>query len=395
MLLLELSTPQGPELHLTCLQYRGLSFIWRVYSIEVSAAPGVVYTTRAWAPSDVSTLQRLCCSWRCLQSTPQGPELHLCRVYTTKPCAAPGVVYTTGAWPASDVSTLHYRGLCCTGRCLHYRGLSCIYDVSTLQRPVLLLELSSPYGAWAASDVSTIQRPVLFLELFTPQEPELHWRVYTTEAWAAPGVVYCTPQRPELHLKCLHYRGLSCSWSCLLYTTGALAASDVSTLQRPLLLLELYTVHHRGTTETYAAPGVVYTTGAWAASDVSTLQSPVLHLKMFTQQWPELHLDLSTLQMSVLHLDVSTPHRPELHLNLAGKQEPVLLLDMSTLQGHELHLDVYKYVDYSSLCCTWTCLIHRDQCCWMICSLLFLEWLHSFGFEISNSLKEHVRFVLK
>jgi hypothetical protein len=67
--------------------------------------------------------------------------------------------------------------------------------------------------------------------------------------------------------------------------------------------------------------------------------------------------------LSMLHLDVSTPHRPELHLDLAGQQEPVQLLDMSTLQGHELHLDVYEYVDYSCLCCTWTCLIHGDQCC--------------------------------
>jgi hypothetical protein len=87
----------------------------------------------------------------------------------------------------------------------------------------------------------------------------------------------------------------------------------------------------------------------------------VLHLNVFSPQWPELHLDLSTLQMPVLHLDVYTPQGPELHLDLSGQQEQVLLLSMSTLQGHELHLDVYLV--YSSLCCTWPCLIHRDQWC--------------------------------
>ncbi len=154
------------------------------------AAPRVVYTTEACAaPGVVYSLHQRClsCIWR---------------VYTTKACAAPGVVYTAG--PELHLTCLHYRGLCCSWSCLHHRGLSCI------------------------------------------------WRDYTTEACAAPGVVY---------------PGLNCIWR--VYTT-----------------------------EACAAPGVAYTTEAWTASEVSTLQRPVLHLNVFSPPWPELHLDLSILLIS-------------------------------------------------------------------------------------------------
>ncbi len=105
-------------------------------------------------------------------------------------------------WPKREAANwLPY--LCCSWSCLQ----------STLHGPEL-------------SDVSALQRPVLLLEL-------------------------STPQGPELHLTCLHYKGLCCTWSCL---------------------------HHRGlswiwrvyTTEACAAPGVVYTTGAWPASQTHT-----------------------------------------------------------------------------------------------------------------------------
>jgi hypothetical protein len=84
--LLEVSTPQWPELHM-----------------------------------DMSTIKRIVLLLQ--MSTSQGPKLHL------------------------DVSTVHYRGMCYTGRCLHHRGLSCIWDMSTLQGPELhqdILKLQSP-----------------------------------------------------------------------------------------------------------------------------------------------------------------------------------------------------------------------------------------------------------
>jgi hypothetical protein len=123
VLLLEVSTPQGPKLILTCLHYRGM-----------------------------------CCSWRCLP-TPQGPELHL--------------------------------------------------NVSALQRLVLLLEVSTPQGPELHLNVSALQRPVLLLEVSTPQGPKLIWT-------------------------CLHYRVLCCSWrslihrdQCLLTVEGVRFASKI------------------------------------------------------------------------------------------------------------------------------------------------------------------------
>jgi hypothetical protein len=57
-------------------------------------------------------------------------------------------------------------------------------DVSKLQRPVLILQVSTSQGPELHLDVSTIERLVLLLDVstFTPQGPELHL------------------QRPVLHL---------------------------------------------------------------------------------------------------------------------------------------------------------------------------------------------------
>jgi hypothetical protein len=80
----------------------------------------------------------------------------------------------------------------------------------------------------------------------------------------------------------------------------------VSTLQRPVLLLE-----------------------------VSTPQRPVLLLEVSTSQGPELHLDVSTTNKSVLLLELSpgvvyTMHKgPELHPSTL--QRPVRLMKVSTL----------------------------------------------------------------
>ena len=98
-------------------------------------------------------------------STQQGPELYL-DVSATEECAAPGGVYTTGA---------------CAGRvCLHYRGLY-----------VLLLEVSAK-GPELHLDVSTLQRNVLLLEVSTLQGPEVYLDVSATEECAAPGGVHTT-----------------------------------------------------------------------------------------------------------------------------------------------------------------------------------------------------------
>ncbi len=115
---LQVSTPQGPELHLNvstprslsctwkCLHYRGVSSISTL--LVAFAAAGLVYTTEACAASGhVNTL---------------GPELHLGVVRLLVACAAAGLVYTTEACaPSGHVYTL--------GPELHL-------DVSNLQGPV-------------------------------------------------------------------------------------------------------------------------------------------------------------------------------------------------------------------------------------------------------------------
>jgi hypothetical protein len=123
---------------------------------------------------------------------------------------------------------------------------------------------------------------------------------------------------------------------------------DVSTLQRPVLLLGLSTLQRR----------VLHL-------DVSTLQRHVLHIAVSTLvQRPVLNLDVSTLQRSLLHLDVSTSWCHVLLLKVSTHRylyfswrclqyrglwvasrrvytkEPVLLLDTSTPQRPDLHLDL-------------------------------------------------------
>ncbi len=99
---------------------------------------------------------------------------------------------------------------------------------------------------------------------------------------------------------------------------------DVSTLQRPVLLLGL-----------------------------STLQRRVLHLDVSTLQRHVLHIDVSTLQRPVLNLDVSTLQRSLLHLNVSTSWCPVQLLMVST------HRDLYfswRCLHYRGLNCISTCL---------------------------------------
>ncbi len=77
-------------------------------------------------------------------------------------CAAPEGIYTTGAELQLNVS-------------------------AALQRPVLLLDVSTPQGLELHLNVSAQQRLVLLLKVSTPMGPSCIWT-------------------------CLHYRGLCCSW---------------------------------------------------------------------------------------------------------------------------------------------------------------------------------------
>ncbi len=104
----------------------------------------------------------------------------------------------SGSW-----TCLYFRGLCCSWRCLHHRGRAAS-NVSALQRPVLLLKVSTPHGLERHLNVSALQRPVLLLEVSTPQGLELHLNV-------------SAQQRLVLLLKVSTPQGTSCIWTCLHY----------------------------------------------------------------------------------------------------------------------------------------------------------------------------------
>ncbi len=96
MLLLEVSIPQRPELHLDVSTLQRL-----VLLREVSTPQGPELHL------DMSTLKRPVLLLEV--STPQGPELHL----------DVSTVYTTVACAATEVSTVHHRALNCSFTCLH------------------------------------------------------------------------------------------------------------------------------------------------------------------------------------------------------------------------------------------------------------------------------------
>jgi len=90
--------------------------------------------------------------------------------------------------------------------------------------------------------------------------------------------------------------------------------------------------------------------------DVSTLQRPVLLLGLSTLQRRVLHLDVSTLQRHVLHIDVSTLQRPMLNLDVSTLQRSLLHLDVSTSWCPVLLLKVSTHRD---LYFSWRCLHYR------------------------------------
>jgi hypothetical protein len=90
------------------------------------------------------------------------------------------------------------------------------WDMSKLQRPVMLLEVSTPQGPELHLELSTIQRPVLHLDMSTPSGLSCTW------TWLDIRRLCCS-------WRCLHYRvvshtwsyldcsSLCCSWTCLHY----------------------------------------------------------------------------------------------------------------------------------------------------------------------------------
>ncbi len=102
------------------------------------------------------------------------------RVFTTEACDAPGGVYTQG--PELQL------------------------DVSALQRPVLLLEVSTPQELELHLNVSAQQRLVLLLKVSTPQGLELYLNVSAQQKLVL--LVKVSTPGAELHLNvsALHYR---------------------------------------------------------------------------------------------------------------------------------------------------------------------------------------------
>ncbi len=165
-------------------------------------------------------------------------------------------------WMCQHLWFLHYRCLYFTRTCLHHRD-------------------------WAASGL-----------VWITGAGAAPFSAYTTETWSAHGLATHT-QKPELHLDVstlqrplqlldvffsLRLRGLSCTWSCLeteacaapwlIYTIEVSAELwDVSTLYRPAMLLVLSTPQYKGSSCTWTCLDSsslccfywgVYTTGTWA-----------------------------------------------------------------------------------------------------------------------------------
>ncbi len=90
------------------------------------------------------------------------------RVFTTEACAAPGGVYTQGPDLHLDVSVLQRLG--CSWRCLHHMGRAASEHVS-LQRPVLHLNVSALQRYVLLLEVSTPQGPELHVDVASPRGP--------------------------------------------------------------------------------------------------------------------------------------------------------------------------------------------------------------------------------
>jgi hypothetical protein len=166
MLNLDVSTLQRSLLHLDVssnLNHGVLCCSWRCLYTETCFSPGDVYTTGAWAAS-----RRVYTKETCAASG------HVC---TKKGCAAPGCVYTTEAgsapWLVPCTLCLHCRGLPFFWRCLHYRGLSCIWTCLRYRSLCCTWTCLHHKGPELHRDLSTLERAVQLLEVSTLQGTEL------------------------------------------------------------------------------------------------------------------------------------------------------------------------------------------------------------------------------
>ncbi len=111
------------------------------------------------------------------------------RVCTTEAWAAPGGVYTKGSWTA-------YESVCTTEACAAPGGVYTTWALAASERVCTTEACAAPGGVYTQGpelhlNVSALQRPVLLLEVSTPQGPKLIWT-------------------------CLLYRVLCCSWRSLI-----------------------------------------------------------------------------------------------------------------------------------------------------------------------------------
>ncbi len=127
----------------TCLHHRVLSCTWTYLGLRSLAAPRRVYTAGAKLHRDKSGQKEPVLLMDV--STPQEPELNLdCLQYTTEACAASSRFYTTGAWagcvcpvPGLFYTTESFAAsarVCTIGpellwTCLHYICLHCFWSI--------------------------------------------------------------------------------------------------------------------------------------------------------------------------------------------------------------------------------------------------------------------------
>ncbi len=378
LLLLDLSTLQGPKLHLDI-------------DTETCSAPGLVYTTEACTAAGRVWTIGVCVGL--VVSTPQGPELHLCAstlqmpvlhldvtgkeervlvwllysigawVYTTKACTAkaipfiysfsgnravsalistfmclwaiyifPGSVYifppaeqADPSWEYIIRSQTHECGNCDWAPDIPFLGIF----VSNFRHFV--------FAVWADRDVSGQQEPVLVWS-------SLHHRglIWT---WTCACLHYLSGQQETVMVwTSLYHRGLRWTWTCL-DNTWALLLLDLYILEGPELPLALSStwtcLHHKGLNCTYTCLDNRSLDCLW----------PCLHHRGLSCNW--MCLDNRTL----LLLDVSKLQGPKLREGGGAKSNDMAVL-RSCFSDTFPSIICWNYVDWKKWrkkrWCFWT-----------------------------------------
>jgi hypothetical protein len=166
---------------------------------------------------------------------------------------------------------------------------------------------------------------------------------------------------------------------------------DVSTLQRPVLLLELSTLqrpvlhldvstlkrHHINISTLHRPlimpdePGRVYTTESAASGRVYIMVSCAAPEGDYTMHHRGLYFSwsMSTLLGPEPHLNVSTLKRPVLLLGVSTIQRPVMCITWTCLH-YRGRSCIWTYLRNRSLCPTWMCLHHKGPELYMDLSTL-------------------------